>query len=70
MSGFDLAAPTVRRPRGYRTVEVPFIAFGNERALTPMQLAEHEWLREFFVSFRHCFEYDHLREIYLYRPHL
>lgn len=68
MSGFDLDAPTVRRPRGYRTVEVPFITFGNERVLTSRQLAEHEWIREFFVSFRHCFEYEPIRDIWLYRP--
>lgn len=50
------------------SIEVPFRRIGNERVLTDMQLAEDPFLADFVSRFRHCFERDHVRFIWLYRP--
>ncbi len=52
----------------YDTVEVPFVLIGNRQCLTDAQLAESGWLRDFFNQFRACFEYDPLRQIWLFNP--
>jgi hypothetical protein len=50
----------------YVDVAVPFIVFGNRRGLTDMQMQQQPWVREFFSRFRHCFEYDPYRDVYLF----
>lgn len=40
----------------YQDVAIPFVQFGNRRALTDAQIENMPWVRDFFEMFRHCFE--------------
>lgn len=60
--------PTIRRPKTWHTVPVPFVKFGDVLALTTLQLRDEPWLYEFFDRWRVYFTYDFLREIWIYKP--
>jgi hypothetical protein len=51
----------------YETVEVPFLSYGDWHCLTRLQIEQEPWLREFLERFRHCFEYDPIRDVYFYK---
>lgn len=48
------------------SVKVPFITVGNRRCLTDKQLIEHPWLEAFFLRYKHCFERDPIRSMWLF----
>jgi hypothetical protein len=47
-------------------VAVPFRMFGNRRGLTDEQIANDYCLTEFVRRFRHCFEYEVSRNVWMF----
>jgi len=48
----------------YETVEVPFISFGNRRALSDAQIHNSPWLKDFIDAFAGSFERDEVRYLW------
>jgi hypothetical protein len=57
-----------RAMAGFVSAAVPFVTIGNRQCLTDKQLAEDRYLREFVERFRNCFEFDALRNLWIYTP--
>ena len=50
----------------FTSVAIPFVRWGNRRALADEQLANSSWLQEFFERFRHCFERHEMAHVWLF----
>ena len=50
----------------YETVAVPFVTVGNRRGLTALQLAQHNYLRDFVRRFPDSFEPVYALDVILF----
>jgi hypothetical protein len=52
----------------YISEAVPFEIWGNRQVLTRLRVAEMPWLLDFIKQFPACFEFDWLRDAWLFYP--
>jgi len=52
----------------YVNEAIPFQTLGNRQVLTDLQICTMPWLEDFIGRFRHCFERDEARCLWIYAP--